>query len=502
MTVTQPPNLDQSSPDLVEKMAQLHALLDEIEAADPTGCTDAEIVGVVSEHERAMRRMDSISVSHYVETNDRAAYQEAGYTSMHAFLTGALNVSLGTAKRRRIQSAKLGSLRNMQGEKLSPDLPKTAKALAEGAISTAHVDVIIETMKRIPSSVPAIEHEVAESTLAFYAREMIPSSLRRVGVQILAHLDPDGQLTDDSDRKRRRSLHVEDADFQQMSKIWGTLDPVTRAQLDIVLAIWGEKGMNNPDDPDSPTGDPGQADPEQLRAAAARDDRCAEQRNHDAFAAVLRFALDAGALGKSHRGLPAHIIVAITESQLHEAAGAPAETATGAPIPIADLVEMAAESQHHLAVFADHTTEVLYFGTQRRQASQAQRLALIAKDGPGCTCPGCSTKAFDSVVHHITDVQDGGPTDITNLTFTCSPDNRHVGKLPDKWRTTIQPDGPDAGRTVWQPPAAHPNQDQKINHTHLAHDVVKRFRAAIERRYDEESRRKKGGSPESPDPPP
>ncbi|AHK30152.1 hypothetical protein Pd630_LPD02929 [Rhodococcus opacus PD630] len=40
-----------------------------------------------------------------------------------------------------------------------------------------------------------------------------------------------------------------------MSTISGELDPTARALLDPVLAKWARPGMNNPDDPESPSGD-------------------------------------------------------------------------------------------------------------------------------------------------------------------------------------------------------------------------------------------------------
>ncbi|HEY9314780.1 MAG TPA: hypothetical protein VIQ49_21190, partial [Williamsia sp.] len=36
--------------------------------------------------------------------------------------------------------------------------------------------------------------------------------------------------------------------------ITGTLDPVTKALWDVVAAKWAAAGMNNPHDPDSPSG--------------------------------------------------------------------------------------------------------------------------------------------------------------------------------------------------------------------------------------------------------
>ena len=75
---------------------------------------------------------------------------------------------------------------------------------------------------------------------------------------------------DDADRARRRSLTVGDQDPQLMSRLTATLDPMTRAMLDVVLAAWAAPGVNNPGDENSPTGTADGVDPSLLRDAARR----------------------------------------------------------------------------------------------------------------------------------------------------------------------------------------------------------------------------------------
>ncbi|WP_414538676.1 DUF222 domain-containing protein [Gordonia alkanivorans] len=279
-----------------------------------------------------------------------------------------------------------------------------------------------------------------------------------------------------------RGMRLGPQDAQLMSKLTATLDPKTRAMLDVVLAVWAAPGMNNPDDPESPAGDPGNADPDALAAAAERDDRSAEKRNHDAFSALLRLVLDSGALGRSHHGLPPQVIVTITESALRERAGAPARTATGALLPIKDAVELAAESQQYLEVFRDHTSEVLYLGRAKRLASRAQRIAAVGRDG-GCTCPRCTRSSFDSELHHVAEwTADHGPTDIDSMTTACGPHNRAVGPGEDQWATTIATEGVDAGRAVWHPPTSHPDQTPRVNHANRTDEVLNRMRADARRR--------------------
>ena len=64
-------------------------------------------------------------------------------------------------------------------------------------------------MRKIPADVDPADREAAEATLAHYAREYDPSSLRDLGARILAHLDPDGTITDDRVLVRKKGSEVE-----------------------------------------------------------------------------------------------------------------------------------------------------------------------------------------------------------------------------------------------------------------------------------------------------
>ena len=127
-----------------------------------------------------------------------------------------------------------------------------------------------------------------------------------------------------------------------MSRLTADLDPIARARLDTVLDSWAKPGMNNPDDPASPSGPATAANAEDVAAAAERDTRSRGQRNHDALSALLERVLASGMLGNTHRGLPIQVIVKTTLAELEAGAGV-AQTATGSLLPIADVVDLAQE---------------------------------------------------------------------------------------------------------------------------------------------------------------
>ncbi|MGI6796444.1 DUF222 domain-containing protein [Gordonia sihwensis] len=395
--------------------------------------------------ERTHRRLDGVDAAVLVEVSDRAVYRKAGYLSVHQYLAQGLRLGDGAARRRRVSAAGIGRFTDLQGQTRPPVLPATAVAVGEGAIGADHVREIDAVMDKIPTAIDADTRARAEVQLAWVARELSPAGVRTAGIRLLAHLDPDGTVTDERDRKRLRGFTILPQDLRLMSKVRGYLTPALRAEMEAALPSWAAPGMNNPDDPDSPSGTVESADPAALAAAVERDTRTPGQRTHDGLQALLR-ASRTGAGGGRRSG---DLVITITDHELAERAGI-ALTATGTRLPVAELIEVAATATPHLAVFSAHTGQALYLGRGRRLASRAQRLMLFARDR-GCTAPGCAAPFTRTQAHHFPDWADGGPTDIDHLGAACGRHNRSVGPRPGQWQTMILIDGPHAGRVVWRP---------------------------------------------------
>ncbi|WP_052688743.1 HNH endonuclease signature motif containing protein [Williamsia herbipolensis] len=458
--------------ELVADYAALEQILDKIAASDSTACDEETVAELAIRHEHAIRRMESIGNQRILEVSDRDAHRTVGCVTVTEFLQTKLRIT--HPKKRLDMVRSLEPMRAMTGEKLPPVCPNSARELAAGTIGADHVHAILDVLKKIPSAVGAEQRAFAEQTLAEFATTLTPKEIGAAGVRILAHLDPDGQLTDDRDRARNRKLNLGCQDSQLMSKLTATLDPITRALFDVVLAKWAAPGMNNPDDDQSPEGDHEDANPELLKEAADRDCRSQSQRNHDAFKALLDAAVNGGLLGGSHRGLPPQIIVSITDAQLREHAGV-ARTATGSDLPISDVIKLATDAQPHLAVFDDVTGEPLFFGRGRRLASQAQRLMAFAQY-KGCSKDDCTTPFAHTEMHHAeTDWADGGHTDSPHMAPACGRHNRAVGAEPHQWATEKITDGPDRGRYGWRR-NTDPPETLRANQLHRIDELFERYR--------------------------
>lgn len=422
------------------------------------------LLNLLETRETTTRRREVFDAALYIEISDRSAYRTAGQSTQHTLYAHGLRLGRSAAQRRRLVAEGIGRFTAVTGEPLPPKLTDTAGALAEGAIGAEHVVAIAEVMDKIPAAATHDQRERAESMLADAARRLDPAAVLVVGNRILAHLDPDGALADDHDRRRQRGLALQAQNRQLMSRLRAMITPLLRAQLETMWAQWAAPGMNNPDDPESPRGAANQPglDPAALAAAAQRDERTRMQRQHDALQALLAW-VNTQAAADANTTITSQLVVTVTDDDLARRTGI-AWTATGTRLPVGDLVRLAAGTVPYLAVFAGATAQLLYLGRARRFASHAQRLALFARDR-GCTAPGCTAPFAATQAHHMPDYADGAPTDIDHLGAACGDHNRWNGKQRGQWESTVLTTGPDAGRIGWRPAGrAGPWQTNPVFH--------------------------------------
>ena len=235
--------------------------------------SDKDTVELAQVVEMQTRRDELVKVRVAVELRERSVAAKQGLKH-NKFLRHHLRISAAQASARSRRAERVGHWHAPSGEVIAPTYPHTAAAMCDGAIGVAHYSVIDETLRNLPGS---IRSDVAawsegERLMAEAARTMDPDELKKVGLHLHAHLNPDGEF-DDTDRAQKRELSVSKQGADHMAGIKGMLDPATKALWDVVAAKWAAKGMNNPNDPDSPSGTADKADKDALAAAAERDTR-------------------------------------------------------------------------------------------------------------------------------------------------------------------------------------------------------------------------------------
>ena len=347
--------------------------------------------------------------------------------------------------------------RSLTGPAVAPELAELAAAVAAGTVGDDHIKAICRAVDVLPACGSPADIAAAERTLVDHAGAVDSGIVVKLGQRIADYLNPDGRFSDE-DRARRRGLHLGSQGADGMSRLTGLLDPETRAYFEAIDAAV-RPGRHQPDTgPDSPD-------------VEARDDRTPGQRCHDALKLGLKTAIASGELGV-HRGHPVTVVITTTLAELDQAARAavdlsapmpaPARTGGGSRLPMRDVIRMAANAIHYLAVFDDHTERPLYLGRQKRIASADQRLICYARDR-GCTRPNCLESGYRCEVHHSDDWARGGRTDADKLYFLCSPDHGMASRGESSTIVT------ESGRLGWTDGTGPP----EINHAHHPDELLR-----------------------------
>jgi uncharacterized protein DUF222 len=329
-----------------------------------------------------------------------------------------LRITSAEAKRRFRVAARIRPRRSLTGPSLPPELPQLATAVEAGALGDDHIVAVFRALDTLPSAVNPVDREKAERTLVGHATRQDATFVTAVGDRIADCLNPDGNFSDE-DRAKRRGLVLGRQGIDGMSRLSGWLDPEARAYLDAVTAAIR----------------PGRHLPQTNQMTAdERDNRTSAQRCHDGLKLALRHAISSGQLGV-HRGVPVTVIATTTLAELDQAARTaqdpripmPASARTGGTgrLPMRDLIRLASDSIHYLAVFDDHSDRPLYLGRSKRTATVDQRIVCYARDS-GCTRPDCLEPGYHCEVHHAVDWARGGETNADSLFFACASDHAEV----------------------------------------------------------------------------
>jgi Domain of unknown function (DUF222) len=383
-------------------------------------------------------------------------------TVMSRLLWQRLRINTGEVHRRIRLAARIRPRRTPTQPELPAELPHLAAAVEEGAVDDDHIDAICKALDVLPSALSATNKEMSERNLVRHAKSQDANFVTTIGKRIADHLNPDGCF-DENDRARRRGLTLGPQQPDGMSRLAGWVDPENRAYLEAANAAV-RPGRHQPES-DSP----------HQHVEVTPDARTASQRLHDAVKLGMKAGLASGEFGQ-HRGMPVTVIVTTTLGELNQAAHAvnnppipmppPARTGGGSALPMRELIRMAADAIHYLAVFEDHTNRPLYLGRSKRVASADQRIICYARDR-GCTRPGCTEPGYHCEVHHDPPWDPDGRTDADCLWFGCGPDHTLLSKGILQTKVT------DTGRLAWTAAPARPKSTSPTTPTNYSPNSTK-----------------------------
>ena len=277
-----------------------------------------------------------------------------------------------------LKQSRGGAKREVQFAERLADLPGTAGALAEGAITPQHARAIADASAHTP---------VDEAEL-LVAAEKEPAD-------VFAHTVRDHvnerSAGEDLEERRRRQRARREANIKKesdgMYKLFGTFDPVAGARIETALAAMAKKIRRGEDPKDRAT--PAQRYADALEALITR--RGAGKPQGTNLVVIADYDFVAG--------------------QLRDA-----RLTDGTPLAPSELLKIALDANILPALF-NTKGQPLWLGHKYRHATVAQRIALAVRD-KGCV--GCGAANSFCQAHHVIWWEHGGPTDIDNLCLLCS----------------------------------------------------------------------------------
>ena len=330
------------------------------------------------------------------------------------------------------------------------ELPALGARLAAGEVSTAHVDVAVRALDRLPTPLRREHAGAIDAFLADQSEHFRPRECEHLAGLVLDRVDPArSERGFDPEAFARRHLTLT-ADPTGMVLVRGQLDPVAGAQLKAAVdhlaaptpATDAEVAAGQGTDEQVSVGrrDDGQT------SVRLRDTRTAGQRRADALGVLAR----QGVAGAGTRGgEPPRILVHATVDQLLERPGAGRAVCEQTGPIAATVLRRLRDDAALQAVLLAPSGAVLSHGRSVRCFTPVQRRAMLARDG-GCVIPGCDAPSAWLEGHHVTDWAAGGLTDVDGGVLACGA--HHSAITVGIWQVRMVDGAPQVRAPAWADP--------------------------------------------------
>ena len=299
--------------------------------------------------------------------------------------------------------------------------PKLAEALADGAVTAAHVDELTRTSKRLDPGQRDELFDRADALVAVAAAGTVDEYRRRLELEATRLQSGDG--LDRLERQRRATRLSTWVDPDGMWNLRGRFDPVTGVKLaarldNTVESLFTERT------PDTAPVDP-------------------IEKQHHLRALALANLIDAAGAGGGGGtpGRAEYVVVIDADAEpASQGDGPVAEWSIPVEIPARVLAKLAGDADITAVVVRNgvvlHAPGEVNLGRTTRLANRAQRRALRGLHST-CAIPGCTVGYDRCNLHHVIWWRHGGRTDLDNLLPVCT---RHHGKIHhDDWTIELGP---------------------------------------------------------------
>ncbi|MDZ5621506.1 DUF222 domain-containing protein [Nocardioides sp. HM23] len=300
---------------------------------------------------------------------------------------------------------------------------RVAAAMAQGAVSVAQAQVVVDALDALPDHLdPALVAD-AEARMVGYCEEFRPSELRRLGRHLLEVVAPEI-----AEAELAKRLEDEEQHARQKTSLRSRLIGEGLARTTIVHPVLDRDRLLTYLEAFT---SPRKAD----HAISGEQDRIPYPRRlGQAFCALLEH-LDPTKLPQ-HGGDSTTVMVTIGLDSLRSELGA--GSIVGGEALSATAVRRLACNADIIPVVLGGQGEILDLGRSRRLFSPAQRKAMRLRD-QRCRAEGCTIPAAWTEAHHLKPWATGGNTDLDDGILHCNY-HHHLAHDPN-YTTERLPNG-------------------------------------------------------------
>jgi hypothetical protein len=201
-----------------------------------------------------------------------------------------------------------------------------------------------------------------------------------------------------------------------------------------------------------------------------KDPRTAGQRRHDALLDAFKLLTRADQLPNA-AGVSTKVLLTMSLDAFETGEGT-ATTGHGVILPAKQVLMWLDGDTRVVPIVFDKVRRIAAIGSGQRLFTEAQRLAMIARDsggppanegvagGGGCSFPGCDAPPQWTEAHHVIEYAEGGKTCTDNGCLLCGFHHREFERLG--WRCLML-----NGVPQWIPPVWIDDQQRpRTNNTH------------------------------------
>lgn len=281
-----------------------------------------------------------------------------------------------------------------------PKYPAVARASVAGELSVDAASLIVDGLNRLSDRLEDGALVALEERLVSRAVSMAAHEVQKMVARAVARADRAGHERRERENHEARYLWWRH-DHEGMVVIHGQMDAVTAAPIIAVLEQMTTRDVRR-------QGRKASADPNTV------DSRTVGQMRVDALFELARHSLGCTRTEKS--GVRTTVVVRMSLSDLMSGQGLGSIDGIQQPVSVGELRRLSGDAGFIPQVLG-RDSEILDQGERERLFTDAQRIALLGRDGG---CAKCHAPPEHCEAHHIRWWQHGGPSDLSNGVMLCT----------------------------------------------------------------------------------